>query len=107
MFVTQTAWTPLGYARFATLSSAVVLGTTAPTAGTAYSALSSQPNHAIVTVYSQNVRVRDDGTAPTASEGERVEVGRKIVITDSPDAVRKLQLFEEAASASITVRYYL
>jgi hypothetical protein len=99
-------WVPLGYARFATLSSAVALATTQPTAGFHYSQLAKQPKHAIITVYTQNVRVRDDGVAPTATEGEQVAAGSKIIIENSPEAIQEFRAFEEAASAVITVRYY-
>jgi hypothetical protein len=106
-------WVPIGYARFADLSSAVVLATATPTAGTIYTSLvgpnglKAVPQHAIITINTQAARVRDDGTSPTASEGERVLAGEKIVIDYAPEAIRKFRVIEEAASASMTVRYYI
>lgn len=112
MQVTQ-AWTPIGYARFASLASAVIVGTATPTAGTAYTALVDgfgtkvEPNHAIVTVETQPVRLRSDGTSPTTTEGELVKADRDYVISDSPDEIRKLRIIETTASAQVTVRYYI
>lgn len=108
---TYKSWTPIGYARYATLSSAVTLAA-APTAGSAVTALTVNgmtvyPQHAIISIETQAVRMRDDGTAPTASEGELVPAGQKIVITDSPNAIKKLSIIETAAGAAMTVRYYV
>lgn len=113
MFVAPPAWTPLGYARFGDLSSAVLLATATPTAGTAYSALvdgfgnKAIPNHAVFDVETQNVRVRDDGTSPTSAEGQLIRAGAQKIIADSPDAIRKFRAIETTASASMTVLYYL
>lgn len=112
-FLQTESWVPLGYARFASLGSAITLGSSAPTAGTAYTGLVNGfgvreiPNHAIISVESQSVRIRDDGTAPTASEGELVAAGSKIFIEGSPDMIVKAKIIETTASAAVTVRYYL
>lgn len=109
----DTSWTPIGYARFGSLSSAVVVGTATPTAGTAYTALvdgfgnAVRPNHAIVDVETQSVRVRSDGTSPTASEGQLVRKDADYVIEASPDEIRKLRIIETTASASVTIRYFI
>jgi hypothetical protein len=107
----STDWIPLGYARFATVSSAITLGSTAPTAGTAYTALtlnglSVTPRHAVINIETQSVRVRDDGTAPTASEGTLVAAGSTIVMENETDALRQTKIIETAASAQVTVRWY-
>ena len=89
-----------------------MLGSTTPTAGTAYSALVDglnqprQPAHAIIRVETQPIRYRTDGTAPTSSEGVLYDAGTIIVIEDSPDVIRKAKIIETTASAQITVEYY-
>jgi hypothetical protein len=106
MLTRERDWVPLGYARFGDLSSAVNLGTATPTAGTAYSALGAVPRFAVVSIESQSVRVRDDGTAPEATEGELCAAGEKFSIGGA-DAIKKLTAIQTAASAAMTVRYYL
>lgn len=107
------SWVPLGYARFGSLGTAITVGSTAPTAGTAYGALvdghgnKAIPNHAIISVETQSVRVRDDGTAPTTTEGELHKADSKFAIEASPDAIRNLKIIETTASAGVTVRYYI
>ena len=105
----QPDWVPIGYARFADLSSAVILASASPTAGTAFASLSEEPQHAIISLHTQNCRVRDDGTSPTTTEGELYVVGTggyKIVVENSPDVIRKFRVIEVTASASMTVRYF-
>lgn len=108
---TYKSWTPIGYARYATLTSAVTLDDT-PTAGSAVTALTYNgkpvyPQHAIISVESQNVRVRDDGTDPTGTEGELFTTGSKITIEDSPNMIKGFSVIEAAVGASIRVRYYI
>lgn len=106
-------WIPIGYARFASLSTAITLGSTTPTAGTVYTSLkdifnvTTEPNHAIIDVETANVRIRTDGTAPTTTEGQLTRSGSKIVITDSPDVIRKLKAIEVTSGAQITVQYFI
>lgn len=107
------SWTPCGYARFGSLATSITIGSTTPTAGTAYSALvdghgnKAIPNHAILSVETQSIRIRDDGTAPTTTEGELIAAGAKQFIEDSPDMIAKAKIIETTASASVTVRYYI
>lgn len=108
---TYKSWTPIGYARYATLSSAVTLDDT-PTAGTAITGLSVNglsvyPQHAIIDIEDQNVRVRDDGTAPTSTEGQLVRSTAQIVIEDSPNILKNIAIIEAASGAVITVRYFV
>lgn len=111
-FLHTESWTPLGYARFASLSSAIMLSTATPTAGTAYSALvdghgnKAIPNHAIISVETQPIRIRDDGTNPTSAEGELFKADSKYAIEGSPEVIAETRIIETTASAAITVRYY-
>ena len=109
----QSDWVPIGYARFGTLSSAITVGSTAPTAGTAYGSLtlnglSVQPRRALIDAETQNVRVRDDGTAPTGTEGQLIKAAatapQEVIGTD---AIRNLKIIEAAVSAAVTIRYYV
>lgn len=106
----QSDWVPVGYARFATLSSAITVGSTAPTAGTVYTSLTLngvgvQPRRALIDVETQSVRVRDDGTAPTGTEGQLIRANAQQEIVGT-DAIRNLKIIEAAASAVVTIRYY-
>lgn len=83
--------TPLGYQQITSLSSATAL--TVPTGATI----------AYVTVETQGVRWRDDGTSPTASIGNPVAAGAQLVYSGNLSAIKFIQ---QAASATIDVAYY-
>ena len=106
-------WVPVGRATFSSLASAITLGSSTPTAGTAYASLVNStgqrayPNHAIISIETQPVRVTDDGTTPTAAVGELNKADTKLVIENAPDAIRNTKIIETTASAAVTVRYYI
>lgn len=83
--------TPLGYQQITSLSAAT--GFTIPTGATI----------ALVTVETQAVRVRDDGTNPTASVGFPINVGSVVLFNTSLSAVK---FIEQTPSAKIDVLYY-
>lgn len=85
--------TPLGYQQITSLSAAAAL--TIPT-GTAT---------AVVTPEGQDVRWRDDATAPTASVGMPIAVGQPYTFTTATD-IAALQFIEQTASAKLNVSYY-
>lgn len=83
---------PCGYIQLTSLSSA--------------SRLNSIPvgaRVAILQAVTQNVRWRDDGTAPTDSVGMQLAAGRDMFYTGDLQAI---QFIEEAASAEVNVNYY-
>lgn len=82
----------LGYQQITSLSSAA--GLTVPD-GAIY---------AIIQCETQNVRWRDDGTAPTASVGMKLTTAPDLLIYDG--ALKSIKFIEEAASAKINVSYY-
>lgn len=59
----------------------------------------------LVTAELQNVRWRDDGTAPTAAIGHILEAGKSMYYDFSKLA--NLKFIEETASAKLNVSYYV
>jgi hypothetical protein len=92
MYAGQTALDRLGYEQITSLSSAATL--TVP-AGTQF---------AMIQAESQNVRWRDDGTAPTASVGMILAAGSTLEYDGSSFA--SLKFIEVAASAKLNVTYW-
>lgn len=90
----QTEWwgTPLGYQQITSLSSATAL--TVP----------SGASIAVLQAETQNVRIRDDGTNPTAS------VGMIISTTAEPFVYRgdlgRIKAIQVSASAKLNISYY-
>lgn len=90
-----------GYARY-TPNAAIAL-TEAPDAG---AALHPQARHAIISVLTNPIRVRTDGTDPTASEGLLVPAGTLIYVRNSPVFLQNFKMIDTAAGASeVTVMY--
>lgn len=58
---------------------------------------------ALIQAVTQNVRWRDDGTAPTNGIGMQLAAGRDMLYTGDLQAI---QFIEEAASAELNVTYY-
>lgn len=81
----------LGYQQITSLS--VSAGLTVPSGATM----------AIIIPGVQNVRWRDDGTAPTASVGMPLPVGATLTYDGD---LNKIRFIEEAASAKLNVSYY-
>jgi hypothetical protein len=82
----------LGYQQLTSLSSAA--GLTVPAGAT----------YAVIQCETQNVRWRDDGTAPTSSVGMKLTVAPDLLIYDG--ALSSIKFIEEAASAKLNVSYY-
>ena len=84
--------TPLGYQQISAFSTAQAL--TAPSGAT----------FAVISVETQAVRYRDDGTAPTASAGMPIAVGAApFVYTGSLSAI---QFIPQTGSATLDIAYY-
>lgn len=60
-------------------------------------------NVALIQALTQNVRWRDDGTAPTASVGLQLLAGDEMFYTGDLSAI---QIIQEAATAEVNVLYY-
>ncbi len=86
----------LGYQQITSLS-----GSTALTIATDENTRNA--GRAIISPETQNVRWRDDGTAPTASVGYLLAAGSELVYEGSLD---KLRFIEVTASAKLNICYY-
>lgn len=86
----------LGYQQITSLSSSTAL-TIATDENT------RNAGRAIISPETQNVRWRDDGTAPTASVGYLLAAGSELVYEGSLD---KLRFIEVTASAKLNICYY-
>ena len=82
---------PVGFEQVTSLSSAAAL--TVPTGAKV----------ALINTEDQNVRWRDDGTAPTTTVGCVIEPGSYFSYTGDLSAIR---FIEETASAKLNVSYY-
>ena len=58
---------------------------------------------AIIQAETQNIRWRDDGTAPTAGIGMQLAAGTSFLFTGNLQA---LQIIEETASAKANISFY-
>lgn len=85
---------PTGYQQITTLTAAV--GFTIPSGGA---------QMAIVTVESQAVRWRDDGTDPTASVGMPLAVAQSIIMTERQ--LSTIKFIEQAVGAKLNISYYV
>jgi hypothetical protein len=85
-----------GFQQITSLSSAAAL--TIPTGADGL-----KPIRALIHCESQAVRWRDDGTAPTATVGMRLQVGQEL---DYDADLTKIQFIEEVASAKLNITYY-
>jgi hypothetical protein len=83
-----------GYQNFAATSLATAQALTVP-AGTQV---------AILRPGAQTVRIRDDGTAPTASLGMLIPVGEAYIYASQ--SISSLRIIETAVSATLDVLYY-
>jgi hypothetical protein len=91
----------LGYQQLATLSSAT--GLTVPTRDP-ISGMDVKANFALIVAETQDVRWRDDGTAPTASVGMLLKAG---TIFQYDGDLNKIQFIEVTGSAKVNVSYYV
>jgi hypothetical protein len=91
--------TCLGYQRIASLSAATTL--TVPTVDS--NGLSVKPTLALIVAETQNVRWRDDGTAPTSSVGMPLAAG---VTLQYDGDLSKIQFIEQVGGAILNISYY-
>ena len=61
------------------------------------------PTMALIRCESQNVRWRDDGTAPTASVGQLLNTGDAM---EYDGDLKRIQFIETSASAKLNICYY-
>jgi hypothetical protein len=92
--------TCLGYQQITSLSASAAL--TVPTADPVTGA-KQQPTIAYIVAETQDVRWRDDGTAPTASVGTPLAAG---VPFPYDGDLTKIRFIEQTASAKLNVTYY-
>jgi hypothetical protein len=83
---------PLGYQQITSLSASTAL------------TIPAGAKRAIIQAETQDVRWRDDGTAPTASVGMVISAGDRLAYTGSLAAIR---FIEAAASAKLNISYYV
>jgi len=81
----------LGYQQITSLSASAAL--TVPSGATL----------ALIVPETQNVRWRDDGTAPTASVGMPIFVGASLSYDGD---LNRIRFIEETASAKLNISYY-
>jgi hypothetical protein len=84
--------TPLGYQQITSLSASTAL------------TIPAGAKRAIIQAETQDVRWRDDGTAPTDSVGMVISAGDRLAYTGSLAAIR---FIETTASAKLNVSYYV
>ena len=89
----------LGYQQITGLSTAKSL--TVPTVDK--SGMNQKPTIALITPYTQGVRWRDDGVAPTASVGMPLAAG---VTLQYDGDLSRIQFIELTGSAELNVSYY-
>jgi len=82
---------PKGYQQLTSLATATVL------------AVPAGARFALIQAEDQNVRWRDDGTAPTATVGVQLAAGADLFFTGDLSALR---FIEETTSAKLNVSYY-
>lgn len=90
----------LGYQQLTSLATAQFL--TVPT--TDANGLACKPSFALITPLTQNVRWRDDNTAPTATVGMPLLAG---VTLQYDGDLTKIRFIETTASAELNVTYYV
>lgn len=107
------SWLPCGFGQYSNLAAAKRFWTDTPNvAGIAGNACVNAdgtpvtPRHLVIKVESKDVRLRPDGTNPTAAIGAVISAGQSRTIKDSPDVIRALRAIETAATAVVTVEYY-
>lgn len=91
----------MGYQQLDSLSSAtgLLVPSRDPTSG-----MTTKANFALIVAEAQDVRWRDDGTAPTATIGMLLKTG---VIFQYDGDLSKIKFIETAGSAKVNVSYYV
>ena len=93
------SWIPCGYQQITSLTAATAL--TVPTTG---AAAASGSLVAVIVCEAQNVRWRDDGTAPSATVGMLMQTGDPPL--EYSGDLAALQFIQATASAKLNVSYY-
>ena len=101
---TQRGWVPLGYAKY---TPSTVKSLSSACAGTACVTLPATATHAIIQVSTNPIRMRSDGTNPTATEGVPIAAETTLIISNSPAWLAALKFIDTAAGASeVNVAYF-
>jgi hypothetical protein len=87
---------PLGYCQLSSLNSATNFSSCA-------GGIPAGANVAWISVGSEAIRYRDDGTPPTASVGFPLAAGATLLYVGTP---RLIQFIEQKASATVDVLFY-
>lgn len=103
--------TPCGYQQITDVSASIGLNVPTPggpaaAAGNVIAALpgvSQAPTYARIIAFTQGVRWRDDGIAPTATVGQPLAAGSELRYDGD---LRKIRFFQQTASAELNVVYY-
>lgn len=98
--ITGTSLAGYGYARYSVTTATTL--SAAPTAGNAIHRLA---RHAIIAVEVGSIRVRYDGTNPTATEGELIGTGEKIRLENQRAMLLALKMISTSGTATVTVTY--
>lgn len=101
VYTVPRGWVPLGYARYT--PSTVKALTDAPVAGVA---LPATARHAIIYVKSAEVNYRDDGTAPTATEGIPMSAGTAWIVENSRDILTAIRFIDVSGASDVRIAYY-
>ena len=91
----------LGYQQLDSVSSAT--GLTVP-ALDPLTGMDMKANFALIVAEAQDVRWRDDGTAPTSTVGMLLKTG---VIFQYDGDLKKIKFIETAGSAKVNISYYV
>lgn len=102
---TVVAATNGGYARYANLTAAKNIWSSAPSAGDKGNELFPPPTCALIAVNTQAVRQRS-GVDPSATEGFLIPVGTIIALDNEPDLLRDWRIFQATATAEVTIQYF-
>ncbi len=78
---------------------------TAPNCATPGVAIHRLARHAIISVESGSIRVRYDGTNPTATAGEIVSAGEKIRLENQRSMLLAFRMISTSGTATVTVTY--
>jgi len=91
----------MGYQQLDTLTSAT--GLTVPSRDPS-TGLTAKANFALIVAEAQDVRWRDDGTAPTSTVGMLLKTG---VIFQYDGDLSKIKFIEASSGAKVNVSYYV
>lgn len=99
----QANWTGKGYARYTPTAAQLLTGTVA--AGTA---LPSDARHAILSVINGGIRVRTDGTNPSATEGLYIPAGTLVTFPNKRQSLEQWRMINSSGEVSeVTAMWFV